>query len=99
MRHANTLAGTRPFWNNKRNQLIAYTRNLDCKSLFFTFSAADMQWFDLQSHMPRFDDYLTGDDRLRKKIIHNNLQSPSYCRWVAISAFRAFQATSPETVV
>ena len=29
-------------------------RNLDCPHLFFTFSAADIQWLDLHVQMPDF---------------------------------------------
>jgi hypothetical protein len=74
-RYANVLPGTRPYWNNKRHQLEAYARNLDCNMLFNTFSAADMQWFDLQRHMPRFDEYLAGDEQVKKRIVRDNLQN------------------------
>ena len=74
-RYANILPGTRPYWNNRRRQLEGYVRNLDNNVLFLTFSAADMQWFDLQSHMPRFDEYLAGDDQAKKRIIYENLQN------------------------
>jgi helitron helicase-like protein/uncharacterized protein DUF6570 len=53
-RAANEVPGTRPFWNNRRNQLESMVRGIDCPHLFFTFSAADMQWPDLHRHMPSF---------------------------------------------
>src|SRR5436309_372153 len=74
-RYANILPGTRPYWNNRHHQLEGYVRNLDNNVLFLTFSAADMQWFDLQSHMPRFDEYLAGDNQAKKRIIYENLQN------------------------
>jgi hypothetical protein len=41
----NVIAGVRPFWS-KRRELQVYCRNLGCKALYYTFSAADMQWDD-----------------------------------------------------
>ena len=38
------------------NELDAMVWNLNCPHLFFTFSAADIQWLDLHVHMPDFPD-------------------------------------------
>ena len=51
-RAANEVPGTRPFWTERRNQLESIVWNIDCPHIFFTFSAADMQWPDLHQHMP-----------------------------------------------
>lgn len=53
-RAANEVPGTRPFWTNRRNQLESMVHTIGCPNLFFTFSAADMQWPDLHRHMPSF---------------------------------------------
>ena len=74
-RYGGSLLGTRSFWNSKRRHLEAYARNLGCRILFFTFSAADMQWHDLQRHMPRFDEYLTGDLARKRRIVRENIQN------------------------
>jgi hypothetical protein len=60
-RQGNVIAGARPFWSQKRRELQAYCRNLGCKALYYTFSAADMQWDDLRRQMPHYDEYLAGD--------------------------------------
>jgi hypothetical protein len=62
VRQAGSLRGTRPYWNQRRNELGAYARSIRVGSLFFTLSAAGQQWYDLQSHMPRFGEYKTGSE-------------------------------------
>ena len=53
-RHGNVLPGTRPYWSDASRKLKAQIRDPNCKSphLFFTVSAADLQWPDLHQHMP-----------------------------------------------
>jgi ATP-dependent DNA helicase PIF1 len=53
-RRGATLPGTRPYWSNASRKLKAQIRDPNCKSphLFFTVSAADVQWPDLHQHMP-----------------------------------------------
>lgn len=46
------LRGTRPYWLARRRELIAMIKDCGCPHLFFTFSAADVQWPDLHRHMP-----------------------------------------------
>lgn len=57
------LPGTRPYWRSRGGSLQAHARFLSPSSapVFVTFSCADMQWHDLQRHLPRFNDYLTGE--------------------------------------
>jgi len=52
VQHAQKLKGTRPYWKQKRNELIAYTKNIKSGSLFFTLSAANLHWHDLYSYIP-----------------------------------------------
>jgi hypothetical protein len=53
VRQGSELTGTRPFWRNKTNSLLAQGRFLssDMAPVFVTFSAADMQWRDLHRHL------------------------------------------------
>ena len=48
------LPGTRPYWSDASQKLKAQIHDPNCKSphLFFTVSAADIQWPDLHQHMP-----------------------------------------------
>ena len=46
------LRGTQPYWLQKGQDLEAMVLNLDTPHLFFTLSAADLQWHDLQQQMP-----------------------------------------------
>ena len=54
---ASTIDGTRPFWTLQRNNLLAQIQSSDCRSpnVFFTVSAADVQWPDLHRLMPGYD--------------------------------------------
>jgi len=57
VQHIRNLKGTRPYWRQKRNKLIAYAKNIKSGSLFFTLSAANLYWHDLHSHIPLFNEY------------------------------------------
>ncbi|KZT34517.1 hypothetical protein SISSUDRAFT_1065241 [Sistotremastrum suecicum HHB10207 ss-3] len=48
------LKGSRPFWAAEQSRLINQIRAPDSGTphVFFTFSAADVQWPDLHQHMP-----------------------------------------------
>ena len=50
------LPGTWPFWSDASQKLKAQIYNPNCESphLFFTVSAADIQWPDLHQHMPAY---------------------------------------------
>ena len=50
--HIQKYKGTRPYQKQKRNKLIAYTKNIKSGSLFFTFSATNLYWHNLYSYMP-----------------------------------------------
>jgi ATP-dependent DNA helicase PIF1 len=50
-----------------------------------------MQWHDLQRHLPRFANYVTGDDRTRQKIVWSNVQDlPHIVAYYLDIRFRAF---------
>jgi len=75
------LAGTRPYWRNRLMGLEAMARFLSpaASPVFVTFSCADMQWHDLQHHLPHFSDscfsdYLTGNDQTWQWIVWDNIQ-------------------------
>jgi len=73
VRHARKIKGTRPYWRQMRNELTAYAENIDKGSLFFTLSAADLQWYDLHAHMPQFNEYKAADETQRYRIASRNL--------------------------
>ena len=77
VRHAADLPGTRPFWRSRGTNLQAHARFLSraAAPVFVTFSCADMQWHDLQRHLPRFAEYVTEDNSTRQKIVWSNIQS------------------------
>ncbi|EEQ31187.1 ATP-dependent DNA helicase PIF1 [Microsporum canis CBS 113480] len=75
MRRAEPIKGTRPFWNGERYKLETIARWLGVNCLFVTFSAADVQWEDLQRHMPRYREWReAGSDLERSRIANKNLQ-------------------------
>ena len=93
VRQGALLPGTRPYWRNRSGSLQAHARFLSpCAApVFLTLSCADMQWHDLQRHLPRFTDYLTGDDRTRQRIVWSNVQDyPHIIAHYLDIRFRAF---------
>ena len=76
VRQGTVLNGTRPFWSNKGNHLQAQARFLTpgIGPVFLTFSCADMQWDDLQRHFPRYEEYHTGSESVRRRIVWQNVQ-------------------------
>jgi hypothetical protein len=50
------LPGSKPFWQKKFQDLLASVHQLHSPHLFFTASAADLQWPDLHLHMPSASD-------------------------------------------
>jgi ATP-dependent DNA helicase PIF1 len=80
VRQGSSLTGTRPFWRAKASGLLAQAHFLSPGSspVFVTLSCADMQWHDLQRHLPRFTDYTTGDPKTRQKIVWDNIQNNPY---------------------
>ena len=47
MRFATSLRGTGPYWFKQRSRLIAMVDTLGLPTVFFTHSAADLQWPEL----------------------------------------------------
>ncbi|KAF5336454.1 hypothetical protein D9611_006665 [Ephemerocybe angulata] len=52
MRYGEDIRGTRAYWAARRQELIDAMRVKDSPHIFFTLSAADLQWPDLHQHMP-----------------------------------------------
>ena len=50
--YAASLRGTRQYWLRQRRNLIAMIDTLDIPTIFFTHSAADLQWPDLAQLIP-----------------------------------------------
>jgi hypothetical protein len=49
-------------------------RDLSCSSLFLTFSAIDMQWNDLYTHMLEYDVYLNAIEKKKHRLMFRLLQ-------------------------
>jgi ATP-dependent DNA helicase PIF1 len=52
MRYGANLRGTRAYWATRRQELMDFIREKGCPDVFWTLSAADLQWPDLHRHMP-----------------------------------------------
>ncbi|KAJ3505917.1 hypothetical protein NLJ89_g7163 [Agrocybe chaxingu] len=61
VRYGANLWGTRAFWLSRRHELLDMIRVKNSPHLFFTLSAADLQWPDLHKHMPNSDVDANGD--------------------------------------
>jgi ATP-dependent DNA helicase PIF1 len=93
VRQGARLPGTRPYWRSCGSSLQAHARFLSPSAapVFLTLSCADMQWHDLQRHLPRFADYLAGDDQTRQRIVWSNIQGyPHIVAHYLDIRFRAF---------
>ena len=51
MRFGSSLHGSRRYWKSQGQNLMAMEEALGMPSVFFTLSAADMQWPELQDLM------------------------------------------------
>jgi hypothetical protein len=56
VRYGSNLRGTRAYWLARRHELMDMIRMKGSPDIFFTLSAADLQWPDLHRHMPKSDD-------------------------------------------
>lgn len=76
-RQGHVISGTRPFWTRKGSTLQALARFLSpsMSPVFLTFSAADMQWYDLHRHIPGGENLHLEADYVRKKWIWDAVQS------------------------
>ena len=57
IRYIQNLKGTRPYQRQKRNKLIAYTKNIKSGSLFFILSTTNLYQYNLHSYIPLFNKY------------------------------------------
>ncbi|KAJ5054220.1 uncharacterized protein L3040_000501 [Drepanopeziza brunnea f. sp. 'multigermtubi'] len=91
VRCGQAIDGTRPFWKKQGYQLEALAKSQpNATAAFLTWSVADMQWEDLQRHLPRYDEYKAANQAERAKIVWVNVQeNPAiiahyiYIRWQA----------------
>jgi ATP-dependent DNA helicase PIF1 len=70
IRYGQHLRGTRAYWLARRHEVMDMTRDLNSPHLFFTLSAADLQWSDLHKHMPTNDP--KEQFRRRKSALNSN---------------------------
>jgi hypothetical protein len=80
VRQGSELTGTRPFWRNKTNSLLAQGRFLssDMALVFVTFSAADMQWRDLYRHLLGWTAVQNRSEIARRQFIWDRIQNYPY---------------------
>ena len=80
VRQGSSLTGTRPFWKNRGTSLQAQARFLtpQMSPVFITFSCANLQWHDLYRQLPRYDEFLAGNDTVRRRIMWQNVQDCSH---------------------
>ncbi|XP_059071828.1 uncharacterized protein LOC131055088 [Cryptomeria japonica] len=81
--------GTKPFWNQRRGELIDMVIQIGCPTLFFTLSAADTKWPDLHDIMPsttHTNPYATARWRLQ-----NIVQNPHLTAMYMHHRFTAFR--------
>lgn len=67
IRYGAKLRGTRAYWHARRNELLDMIRIKGAPHIFFTLSAADLQWLDLHRHMPREIPTPAGDDAAARR--------------------------------
>lgn len=67
MCYGSTLRGTRAYWAQRRQELTDMINVTGSPHLFFTFSAADLQWPDLHRHMPQEIEVPVGDDTATRR--------------------------------
>lgn len=76
VRYGSQLRGTRAFWLARRAELTDMIRLIGSPHVFFTLSAADLQWPDLHRHMPTEINVPEGDlakaQRQRRLALNNN---------------------------
>ena len=66
-------------------------RNLGCPHLFFTVSAADLQWHDLHRHMPSFERLSEMTEQVRYRTAANDLKNnPHIAAEYLARRFQAF---------
>ncbi|XP_057857720.1 uncharacterized protein LOC131066866 [Cryptomeria japonica] len=85
---SSSIHGTKPFWNQRRRELIDMVIQIGCPMLFFTLSDADTKWPDLHNIMPTTtptNPYATARWRLQ-----NIVQNPHLTAMYMHHRFTAF---------
>lgn len=67
IRYGANLRGTRAYWSARRQEVTDMIRVLGSPHVFFTLSAADLQWPDLHKHMPPECEVPAGDDQAARR--------------------------------
>lgn len=67
MNYGATLRGTRAYWLARRHELADALQIQGCPAVFWTLSAADLQWPDLHRHMPQEIDVPPDDERAARR--------------------------------
>ena len=66
IRYGSKLRGTRAYWLARRHELMDMIWTQSSPDVFFTLSAADLQWPDLHRHMPKSDDPMNDPHTARR---------------------------------
>jgi ATP-dependent DNA helicase PIF1 len=91
-RYGSRLPGTRPFWTQARSRLTAQIRDKTSgpPNIFFTLSAADVQWFDLHRLMPGQQPMDVDEHALYKWRLSNLNSNPALAADFFIQRFETF---------
>ena len=73
VRFGGHLRGSQQYWSSQRQYLVSLIEQLGTPHCFFTLSAADMQWPDLQDYLRQF-----GGVQTPSAAVANN---PAICTW------------------
>ena len=82
--YAGSLRGTRPYWMKQRSCLIAMVDKLGLLTVFFTYSAADLQWPELAN--------LICEDSPEDASAHRHavIDNPAVADWFFYEQFQQF---------
>ncbi|KAJ3525773.1 hypothetical protein NMY22_g10434 [Coprinellus aureogranulatus] len=72
MRYGEDLRGTRAYWAARRAELVDVMKVKGSPHIFFTLSAADLQWPDLHQHMPNSGDGGPSTRQKRREALNTN---------------------------
>ena len=95
-RRSATLRGTRPYWREARDELEAIVLGTRIPSVFFTLSAADLQWHDLYQNLPAplKEEYFASSEEQRARMAATFVQqNPLLVADWLVLRFRTFLNT------
>ena len=88
-----TLRGSSAYWGQRARDLQQMVRQLGPPCAYFTLSAADMQWPDLQRHMPSQPSSVEAERDRQRRTASNVNDNPAITAWYFQKRFELFLAT------